>query len=397
MAVYRLMDGAAGRPGLGPGVTHYTGNFLAGLAFQVINNGCWFGGFWWWVPTEGDTGPQKFALWQVTNTDAGALVPGGTVMSGSLTAGQWNYVPLPQPVALTPTVAYVGATGWHAANGFPNTANQFGSGDLYSAGITNGPLQAYSDSGAANPVPHNWLAQGCFGVASADPTEAMPNQGSGSANFWMDVQVNDVPPDGASYRLWPGMPVPLYSIEDSALNFTLATEFKLSAACTLDSIWFYSPAGASQLPTSCGIWQVSTKSLVSGTENTTPAWSGPAGAGWVSCPYSGITLPAGDYKVAVCNSASSPQMWNLATIDYWSTGAGGQGISVGPLSAPNLAQATSPGQGSYHQGTTFAWADTYAAASAPCYWVDLEVTPAATNGGPGGQSGNSGQFLAFFI
>jgi hypothetical protein len=395
LTVYRLMDGAASRPGQGPALTRYSGNFLAGLAFQVTSNGCWFEGFWWWVPAGGDTGPQKFALWQITNTGMGTLVPAGTVKSGTLTAGQWNFVPLSSPIALTATVAYMAATGWQAGQGFPDTNGQFGSGQPYSGGITNGPLQAYSDTDAANPVPHQWSAQGCFGVASADPTVMMPNQGSGSANFWIDVQVNDVAPDGISYRLWPGMPVPLSTIEDSALNFTLATEFKLSAACTLDNIWFYSPPGASQLPTACGIWKVSSQALVSGTEKTSPAWSGGAGSGWVACSYTEVTLPAGDYKVAVCNSASNPQMWNLATIDYWSTGPGGQGITAGPLSAPGLDQATSPGQSTYQQGPSFAWAGTYNTGGAPCYWVDLEVTPAVTSGA--GPIANSGQFLAFFV
>ncbi|MGP7997922.1 MAG: hypothetical protein ACLPKI_11445 [Streptosporangiaceae bacterium] len=396
MTVYRLMDGMAGRPDQGPGLTRYSGNFLAGLAFQVTSNGCWFEGFWWWVPANGDTGPQNFALWQITNTGLGTLVPSGIVESGTLTAGQWNYVPLPSPIALTATVAYMAATGWQAKQGFPDTNSQFGSGQPYGAGITSGPLQAYSDSSGSNPVPHHWSAQGCFGVASANPTVTMPNQGSGSANFWIDAQVTDTAPDGSSYRLWPGLPVPQNTIEDSALNFTLATEFNLSAACTLDNIWFYSPPGATQRPTASGIWQVSSKTLVAGTENTAPNWSAGAGSGWVSCSYSGVTLAAGDYKVAVCNSAASPQMWNLATIDYWSTGAGGQGITTGPLSAPNLAQATSPGQSTYQQGSSFAWPGTYDTGGAPCYWVDVEVTPSAGGTTGGGQGANPGQFLAFW-
>ena len=396
MTVYRLMDGAAGRPGLGPGLTRYTGNFQAGLAFQVTSSNCWLGGFWWWVPAGGDTGAQKFALWQVTSTDTGNLVPGSAATSGALTAGQWNYVALPSPVALTAAVAYVAATAWPAVAGFANSTGQFGSGQPYGAGITNGPVQAYSDSSGSKPVPNHWSAQGCFGVDSADPTVMMPNQGSGSANFWIDVQVTDAAPDGSSYRLWPSLPVPPNTVEDSALNFTLATEFKLSAACTLNNIWFYSPPGATQRPSACGIWQVSSQTLVSGTEETAPNWSGAAGSGWMACPYNGVTLAAGDYKVAVCNSAASPQMWNLATIDYWSTGAGGQGLTAGPLSAPNLAQATNPGQSTYHQGTSFAWPGTYDTGGAPCYWVDVEVTPSTTGITGGGQGASTSQFLAFW-
>lgn len=396
MTVYRLMDGAAGRPGQGPSaVTAYHGNFLAGLAFQVTQGGMWFDGYWWWVPAGGDTAPQKFALWQVTSTDTGTLVPGGTIMSGTLTAGQWNYTPLATPIALTASVAYVAATGWVAISGFPETNGQFGTGQPYSAGITNGPLQAYSDTGASHPVPNKWSAQGLFGVAGSDPATVMPNRGSNSGNFWVDVQVSDTPPAGVSYRLWPGMPMPLATVQDSALNFTIATEFKLSQSCTLNNVWFYTPPGTAQLPTACGIWDVPSETLVSSTGNTAPAWSGAAGSGWVSCSYQGVTLPAGDYKVAVCNSSPSPTMWNLATLNYWSTGPGADGIATGPLTAPDLAAAASPGQGSYHQGTVLAWPGTYDTGGAPCYWVDVEVTP-ATTGTNSPQATRSGQFLAFF-
>lgn len=392
MTAYRLMDGVSGRPGRGPDVTSYSGSFLAGLVFQVTENGCYFEGFWWWVPTGGDTEPQKFALWQLTNTDAGTIIPGATVTSGDLAEGQWNYTPLDSPIGLTPQIAYVAATGWTVVHGFPNTVDQFGAGQPYSTGITNGPVQAYSDTGASNPTPNKWSAQGAFGIASPDPEIAMPDRGSNSANFWVDVQVSDAVPAGASYRLWPGMPVPLGTIQDSAANFTLGTEFRLSQDCTLNNIWFYTPPATSQLPTACGIWQVSSQALVSGTDNSAPSWSGAAGSGWVSCSYTGVILPAGDYKVTVANASSIPQTWNLATINYWSTGPGSSGITTGPLSAPNLAGAASPGQATYHAGTSFAWPGTYDTGGAPSYWVDVEVTPVATSGG----QAVSSQFLMFF-
>ncbi len=377
MTAYRLFPST---PGPSTPVS-YSGNFLTGMSFQVTEFGSWFEGFWWWVPTGGDTGSQEFVLWELDNTANGAQVPGGRASSGPLVGGQWNYVPLAAPVALTAFVPYVAVTGWVAAAGFADTEAQFGNGEPYANGITSGPLSAYSDNSGSNPPPNNWFSQGAFGVATADPTVMIPNEGSAnSANFWMDVQVSDISPAGTSYRLWPGMPVPLSTIQDSAANFTLATEFTLSSSCAVNNIWFYTPPGTSQLPTECGIWQVSSKTLVAGSGNPAPTWSGAAGSGWVACGYSGLTLPAGDYKVAVFNGAANPQMWNLATLNYWSEGPGGNGITVGPLSAPNLANATSPGQGSYNAGTAFHWPDTYATGSAPSYWVDIEVTP--VSGGP---------------
>ena len=142
---------------------------------------------------------------------------------------------------------------------------------------------------------------------------------------------------------------------------------------------------------------MSTRALVPGTHNSSPSWSGAAGSGWVSCAYHDVTLPAGDYKVAVVNGAASPQKWNAATLDYWSTGPGANGITSGPLSAPSLAGATAPGQSTYNQGTSFVYPDTYDTGGAPTYWVDLEVTPGSEPPPPPPPPHvNSNAFLVFF-
>ena len=52
-------------------------------------------------------------------------------------------MPLATPVPLAIGATYIAATGF--TGGFPDTNNQFGGGDPYSGGITNGPLTAYSD------------------------------------------------------------------------------------------------------------------------------------------------------------------------------------------------------------------------------------------------------------
>ena len=374
--VYRLFASQTGTITSGPATpVSYSGSFVCGVVVGITagtTGACWLDGYWWWVcPSGQSTAAQKFALWALYDSGGGSLVPNSAVTSGTLTAGQWNYVPLSAPLQLAFGATYVAATGF--TGDFPDTNSQFGSGDPYSGGIVNGPLTAYSDTSGSNPSPLN-TPQAVFGVASADPTTALPIYGSSSSNFWMDVQFTTSPPAGATYRLWPSYPrIPGHLDSDTA-GYTLATEFQLSQSCTLDNIWYYSASGAAALPTRCAIWNVSSQSEVSGSDNTSPAWSGAAGSGWVSCHYSGVSLPAGDYKVAVFYGGGS--QWYQAANGYWATGGpGANGITAGPVTAPGTSAATSPGQSTYNQGS-WAYPQTYASAgNGENYWVDVEVTP----------------------
>ena len=352
----------------------YSGPFIAGVVVGVTTGGCWLDGYWWWVCNSGQsTSPQKFALWQTYNGQSGTLVSGSTVTSGTLTAGQWNYVPLTSPLLLPLAIGatYVAATGF--SGGFPDTNSQFGSGGPYAAGIVSGPLTAYSDASGTHPSPFK-TDQGVFSVAGTDPTTAMPIYGSSSANFWMDVQVTTTAPQGTSYRLWPSFPRLPGNVDSDTAGYTLATEFTLSGSCTLDNIWFYSASGATALPTQCGIWNVGSQSVVAGTGNTSPSWSGAAGSGWVACAYSGVTLAAGDYKVAVYYGGGTE--WYQATVAYWGGGGvGAGGITNGPVTAPGTSAAASPGQSTYNKGS-WAYPQSYASVgNGENFWVDVEVTP----------------------
>ncbi len=351
----------------------YSGPFMSGVVFGVTSGGCWLDGYWWWVcPSDQSTAPQTFVLWSMyAAPDNGSIVPDSTVTSSALTAGQWNYVPLPAPVPLALGATYVAATGFTGS--FPDTPNQFGSGDPYGDGIVSGPLTAYSDSSGSLPSPFN-TAQSVFSASSSDPTTLMPVYGSTACNFWMDVQIDTNAPAGASYRLWPGYPTIPGFVNSDVTGYTLATEFQLSTSATLDNIWYYSASGASALPTRCAIWDVSSQSVVSGTDNTSPSWSGGPGSGWVACAYNGVTLPAGDYKVSVFYAGGTG--WYKATIGYWvSGGTGANGITTGPLTAPGSSSATSPGQGTYNLAF-WGYPATFATAgNGENYWTDVEITP----------------------
>ena len=416
MTTYRLMDGLSGRPGNGPGSpTGYSGPYQAGISFGVTTGNLWLEGYYLWVPTGGDLnagGTQKFALWIPYSNVAGTLVSAGTTTAGVFTANQWNYVPLATPIQLSIGTQYLAATGWTSVNGFPDTANQFGTGDPYVSGITSGPLFAYSDGsngGTGTPTP--WLPQGVFGdqAGQVDPTLYMPAQSSNSSNFWVDVSVSTVAPGGypGSYRLYPNKSdTNLNTTLDSAVNYIIATEFELSQSCTLNKIWYYSPSGTAQLATSADIWSIlgaNSGSIVAGTNS--PTWSGAAGSGWVSTSFAGVTLAAGSYKVSVFNNAGSPDQWSAkdAGTNYWGTGAGANGITWGPLSAPGLSTAslayifngsnpgstppyttgsTERGQCTFQQTGTNVYPPLYVDGLAQNYWLDVEVTPAPPAAGP---------------
>ena len=345
---------------------------MCGVVIGVTSGGCWLDGYWWWVcPSGQSTAAQKFALWCLYGSGSGSLVANSTVTSGTLTAGQWNYVPLPTPLPLAIGATYVAATGFTGS--FPGTNNQFGSGDPYSGGIVSGPLTAYSDASGSTPV----AVQDSSGRVQRRrhrPDANLPIYGSSSSNFWMDVLVDTTPPAGTSYRLWPSYPTIPGHIDSDTTGYTLATEFQLSKSCTLDNIWYYSAPGAAALPTRCAIWNVSSQSVVSGTDNTRPPGrERPGPAGWRALTAVSRFPPATTRWR--CSTAGGSE-WYQATNGYWATGGpGAGGITAGPVTAPGTSAATSPGQSTYNFAS-WAYPQTYAAAGdGENYWVDVEVTP----------------------
>lgn len=388
MTTYRLFPSTNG-----PSVaTSANTDWLSGVMFSVTGGVRWLDGYWWWVCNSGQTvTPQKFALWNRWGSSVGneTLVPGSVVTSGTLTAGQWNYVPLPAPIQLGPGALYVAATGW-AATGIPLTSQQFGSvgPGPYVNGIVNGPLTAWSDStnGGTNnyssvpgAVVGSQIGQGLFTAGGGtDPSAAMPATVQNSDNFWIDIQIDDTAPSGygGSYRFDPNMAELGNFTLDTANGFTLGKEFSLSRACAVTNGWFYSPAGVSQLPSKIGVYRVSDQVLIG--VNNSPSWSGAAASGWISSPMPGVTLQAGvNYKYVVFQGSNV--IWNAAVANYWATGFGANGLTSGPLTAPDNAGAT-PGQESYHQAATISYPDTGAGPFA--YGLDLEVTPLAAAAGP---------------
>jgi hypothetical protein len=159
-------------------------------------------------------------------------------------------------------------------------------------------------------------------------------------------------------------------------SYTLGVQFAVSQSVALTGIWFHSSSGSVSLPVQCVIFNGDTQAQVVGTLNTSPSWSGAAASGWVKCSYDGsITLTSGiHYVAAVLNNQGSN--WYGGLNGYWTSGAGGSGITNGPLSAPDSAAALN-GQSIYHAASTLTFPTT--TTSGYDFGVDVEVTVAGAS------------------
>jgi len=394
MTSYRLMDGVSGRPGVGSSGTQppasstaYGGTLVIGTLFKVTTGTIFLEGYWFYrADSSQSSAAQTFCLWTATwDGSNGFLVPGSPVTSGTLSIG-WNYVPYATPIPLSQGLVYRGQTG--LSGNFPQSVNQFGGGKPYAAGITNGPLTAYSDSDGSAVSPGNAQRQCGYDTTSADPTVKYAGGGNaGGDNYWVDVQVTDTVPGGTlSYRLWPNASYGSALRSDDSNGYTIGTEFYVTTPCTLKKIWWFSPPGAASLPTRCLLWDAVAQTAISGTDNPSPSWTklaggaASAGDGWISVDYgsANVTLTANKRYVTSVFHAALSDHWFADTANFWSgsgsLSAGTSGLTQGPLVAPNNAGATI-GQSSEHV-TTFAFPGTSDAGAND--WTDVEVIPLAT-------------------
>jgi hypothetical protein len=179
-----------------------------------------------------------------------------------------------------------------------------------------------------------------------------------------------------TYRLWPAT---VAVSSPKASNNTVGTEFEVSEDQGLYAIWFYSGSGTTSFPTRIAIWDIASGTVVAGTENDSPTWSGAIGSGWVSCAYDGTIVLSSAKKYITSAYNSNSGLWQPRGASYWTTGAGASGISNGPLSAPGES-SSSGGQGRLATGSfTFPSAD----GQGQNYWIDVEVGDLVVVGMPG--------------
>jgi hypothetical protein len=167
--------------------TNFPGTIVQGVLFTVTEPGFSLTGYWvWCCLTFMATTAPPLALWQATAFETGTLLPAGTVTGPTLVPGTWNFAPLAVPVPLTANTPYKAVYG--LSGNFPLTFTWYGSHGPGSAGITNGPLLAYSAAGGTRPDPFN-DDQCTFDTSTADPTAVYPITSNDDYNCWLDVQV----------------------------------------------------------------------------------------------------------------------------------------------------------------------------------------------------------------
>jgi hypothetical protein len=360
VTTYTLFPSASG-----PGASTEISAIVLGKGFDVTSGGLYLQGCGIWRCDSNQPGSGNYVIWQATGPEAGAEIPSTLISASGEITGQFNYTDYAAAIPLSQGVPYYLQRG--LAGYFPDTANYFDSGGTAPGGIVNGPLNGYSDNTGTNADPWG-NPNGSFSTVGSDPTAAFASSGNNGYNPWLTPVITTIAPGNATSRLWPTYPKPIgASINSQTIDYTLATQMAFSQAVTPQRLWFYSPPTAAVLPTKCLIYDISTTSIVSGSVNSSPSWSGTAGSGWVSCDYttSGLNIAStgNTYAPAVYYTGGSE--WFVAQTDWWSGGGpGSSGLTWNLITAPS-------GAGIYNVGDGFPATP----GDGENYWVDLEVLP----------------------
>lgn len=199
MTDYSLWQAA----GLTPAAVSSGTNFTFSLAFSVSATGLVFKGWYHFIASGQNTAAEDFALWTESGNGTGAYITGSKVTAGPFTAG-WNFIPANTPVALTSGQVYRAVrsvTG--GGSPFCSVAGYFTSGNGGGAGISSGPLLAYSDAttGGTNKEPNSGARQMANSSGATDVTTQGLGTGGSSSWYGMDILVGDAAPPASSSGL----------------------------------------------------------------------------------------------------------------------------------------------------------------------------------------------------
>jgi hypothetical protein len=129
-----------------------------------------------------------------------------------------------------------------------------------------------------------------------------------------------------------GQPSSAGAVDSFTGSLTNGVKFSVADTSRLTGLWYSSPAGCTALPTTVGLFNADTSTLI--FEDTSPSWSGAAGSGQVKyAPTNPPILAAGvNYIAAAAHLTDTGDKFYAITSGFWSGG-----ITNGPLSCPDQA------------------------------------------------------------
>ena len=283
-------------------------------------------------------------------------------------------MPLDNPIPLAIGACYNACTGFSGS--FPDTNNQFG---------VRRSLQRRDRQRAAVRIlrPVRVTASAVFHVARAcsasqAPTRRRTCRSNGSTppttSGWT-FRSTTTPPAGTSYRLWPSYPTLPGQL---AIRHCGLHPGDRVPACRSPARWTTSGSTPHPARRRCRPGARSGMSArrrwYSGTDNTSPSWSGAAGSGWVCVRIQRRHAARRGLQ------GGGVLRWRVRLVPghhrlLGHRRPGASGITAGPVTAPGTSAATSPGQSTYNEGS-WAYPQTYGTnGNGENYWVDVEVTP----------------------
>ncbi len=180
------------------------------------------------------------------------------------------------------------------------------------------------------------------------------------------------------YRLWPATNGAATVNPDTGSS-DLGLQFKVTSsnAITITGYWRWVATSQDTNGTHYSFRLYSTTNGTSGSlvTGTTVTGSGTWTVGaWNFTAITPVSLVSGTTYTSACTHTAASAHYP-STNNYWSSGAGGSGITNGPLSAPSSATALGGKQCPYNQPSTGAFPAQYMYISSN-YWVDVAITVA---------------------
>lgn len=197
MAIYRLWPSTSGPASSNVDNQPYTlgVEFYATAAANAT-------AVYFWRP--GTSGAITFdvGIYRVDSASAGTLLGSVLAVSSSANQGAWHRVQLPSPIALTANQRYRAVIKSMDADMYSSTGAYWSSG-AGSAGLTNGILVAPNGTNATGGDQGSFINLNNIGSTVLN----FPVDSFNSANYWVDVEVDDGSVSGSLAASTPALTV----------------------------------------------------------------------------------------------------------------------------------------------------------------------------------------------